>query len=400
MTVDGEGVVPATTIAGIALASALVPLNSTMIAVALPEIGDDFGISTRQASVLITLYLVAMLVGQPLSGRICDAFGARRVAIVATTGFGVFSAAAMFAGSFWLLVALRAIQAAFASALIPSVQAMLREIIPGPERGRAFGVQGSVIGVGAGLGPVIGGLVVAAFGWRAIFGVNLPLVLAVLFVLRRRVADAHSRDTAEPLEAGDVEPLFNRVFRSAFATQALSTLAQYALLLAIPIVLDSRGWSAAGTGLCLSFLTVGMVVTGPYGGRLGDRLGRRRPVLIGLTIALVAVVVSAAGGDDVASAVLVITLLVFGIGLGVATPSVMTAGIEAAPLSRTGSAAGVLSASRYVGSIVSTLVLASVVADDGAGLTKLLIVGALSLALSLLAARRLPGRVGAPVLTG
>ncbi len=186
MTGDGERV-PATTIAGIALASALVPLNSTMIAVALPEIGSDFGISTRQASVLVTLYLVAMLVGQPLSGRVCDAFGARRVALVATTGFGVFSAAAMFAGSFWLLVALRAIQAAFASALIPSVQAMLRELVPAPERGRAFGVQGSVIGVGAGLGPVIGGLAVAAFGWRAIFGVNLPVVLAVLYVLERRV---------------------------------------------------------------------------------------------------------------------------------------------------------------------------------------------------------------------
>ena len=61
---------------------------------------------------------------------------------------------------------------------------MLRELVPGPERGRAFGVQGSVIGVGAGLGPVIGGLAVAAFGWRAIFGVNLPVVLAVLYVLR------------------------------------------------------------------------------------------------------------------------------------------------------------------------------------------------------------------------
>ena len=400
MTVDGEGVVPATTIAGIALASALVPLNSTMIAVALPEIGTDFGISTRQASVLVTLYLVAMLVGQPLSGRVCDAFGSRRVAIVATTGFGLFSAAAMFAGSFWVLVALRAIQAAFASALIPSVQAMLRELIPGPERGRAFGVQGSVIGVGAGLGPVIGGLAVAAFGWRAIFGVNLPVVLAVLYVLRRRVAASVPKLEVDEPESDAVEPLFNRVFGAAFATQALSTLAQYALLLAIPIVLDSRGWSAAGTGVCLSFLTVGMVVTGPYGGRLGDRLGRRRPVLLGLSIAFVAVVGSAIGGDDVASAILVVTLLVFGIGLGVASPSVMTAGIEAAPLSRTGSAAGVLSASRYVGSIVSTLVLASVVADDGGGLSTLLIVSGVSLALSLAAARRLPGLVSAPALAG
>ena len=284
MTEDGEGVVPATTIAGIALASALVPLNSTMIAVALPDIGSDFGISTRQASVLVTLYLVAMLVGQPLSGRVCDAFGARRLALVATTGFGVFSAAAMFAGSFWVLVALPGRPGRLRVGADPERAGHAPRARPGSERGRAFGVQGSVIGVGAGLGPVIGGLAVAAFGWRAIFGVNLPVVLAVLYVLQRRVGrgPAASAEADLPAASDGVEPLFNRVFGAAFATQALSTLAQYALLLAIPIVLDSRGWSAAGTGLCLSFLTVGMVVTGPYGGRLGDRLGRRRPVVLGL----------------------------------------------------------------------------------------------------------------------
>jgi MFS family permease len=400
MTADGEGVVPAFTIAGIALASALVPLNSTMIAVALPRIARDFDISKGRASVLVTLYLVAMLVGQPLAGRVCDVLGARRLATIATAGFGVFSAAAMFAGSFWLLVALRALQAAFASALVPSVQAMLREVVPDRERGRAFGVQGSVLGVGAGLGPVIGGLATAAFGWRAIFGVNLPVVLAVLYVLQRRVAPSTAQAVAEAsIEPDDAGRLFNGVFGVAFSTQALSTFAQYALLLAVPIVLDSRGWSSASIGVALSFLTLGMVVTGPYGGRIGDAHGRRRPVVIGLAVTVVAVGASAVVGDDVPSAVLVATLLLFGLGLGVATPSVMTAGIEAAPLGRVGSAAGLLSASRYVGSIASTLVLASVVHDDGSGLATLLIVCAATLVVSLAVARRLPGRlVGSPEL--
>ncbi len=401
MTDDGEGVVPAITIAGIALASALVPLNSTMIAVALPGIARDFDISKGRASVLITLYLVAMLVGQPLAGRLCDVLGARRLATIATAGFGVFSAAAMLASSFWLLVALRASQAAFASALVPSVQAMLREVVPERQRGRAFGVQGSVLGVGAGLGPVIGGLATAAFGWRAIFGVNLPVVLAVLYVLGRRVQRSAPSSSVrdERVVPDDGRPLLNGVFGVAFSTQALSTFAQYALLLAVPIVLDSRGWSSAAVGVALSFLTVGMVVTGPYGGRLGDAHGRRRPVVIGLAVTVVAVAASAIGGDHVPSALLVITLLLFGLGLGVATPSVMTAGIEAAPPARAGSAAGLLSASRYVGSIASTLVLAGVVRDDGSGLAKLLVVCALSLAVSLAVARRLPGRlVGAPEL--
>ncbi|MEY2424260.1 MAG: hypothetical protein QOI95_4327 [Acidimicrobiaceae bacterium] len=400
MSRDGEGVVPATTIGGIALASALVPLNSTMIAVALPRIARDFDISKSRASVLITLYLVAMLVGQPLAGRVCDVLGARRLATIATAGFGVFSAAAMVANSFWLLVALRALQAAFASALIPSVQAMLREVVPDRQRGRAFGVQGSVLGVGAGLGPVVGGLATAAFGWRSIFGVNLPVVLAVLYVLRRRVAPSSTPSMDDAIVAPDDSGrLFNGVFGVAFTTQALSTFAQYALLLAVPIVLDSRGWSAASIGVALSFLTLGMVVTGPYGGRLGDARGRRRPVVLGLTVTVVAVAASAVAGDGVPSALLVITLLLFGLGLGVATPSVMTAGIEAAPLARVGSAAGVLSASRYVGSIASTLVLAGVVRDDGSGLQPLLIVCAACLVVSVAVARRLPGRlVGAPEL--
>ena len=392
MTAAAEGAFSATTIAGIALASALVPLNSTMIAVALPRIARDFDISKSHASVLITVYLAAMLVGQPLAGRLGDALGARRLAIIAVAGFGVFSAAAMLAGSFWLLVALRALQAAFAAALSPSVQAMLREVVPPQQSGRAFGVQGSVLGVGAGLGPVIGGLATAAFGWRAIFGVNLPVVVVVLFVLHRQLPrstqPAHQK---RPIGNGS-QRLFNGAFGAAFFTQALSTFSQYALLLAVPIVLDSRGWSAATIGAGLSFLTLGMVVMGPYGGRQGDLRGRRRPVLVGLAVTLLAVGASAAFGDGVPSALLLTTLALFGLGLGLASPSVMTAGIEAAPEGRTGSAAGVLSASRYVGSIAATIVLARVVHDDGGGLATLLAVCTATIALALACARGLPGR--------
>ena len=392
MTDADEGTVPATTIAGIALASALVPLNSTMIAVALPQIARDFDITKAHASLLITVYLAAMLIGQPLAGRLADVVGARRLALAAVVGFGVCSAAAMVAATFALLVAFRALQAAFAAALSPSVQAMLRDAVPARQRGQAFGVQGSVIGIGAGLGPVIGGLVTAAFGWRAIFGVNLPVVIVILVVLRHQLPTSgriSGHDVAGPRST---QRLFNGAFGAAFSTQAMSTFAQYALLLAVPIVLDSRGWGAATIGIGLSFLTLGMVLMGPYGGRMGDARGRRRPVLIGLTGALVAVTACALVGDDVVPAMLLATVLVFGLGLGLASPSVMTAGIEAAPEGRVGAAAGLLSASRYVGSIAATIVLAGVIDGDGAGLALMLGVCAATLALSLACALRLPGR--------
>lgn len=399
MSRGSGGPVPTSTIVGIGLASALVPLNSTMIAVALPDIARAFGITTRHASLLITLYLGAMLLGQPLAGRLADAVGARRLATIATTGFGVCSAAAVAAGSFPLLVALRTLQAAFASALMPSVQSMLRALVPVRERGRAFGVQGSVIGAGAGLGPVIGGLATGAFGWRAIFGVNLPVVLAVLYVLRTSVPPTPSARPGALVHGGggsvvdaSSPRLFNPVFSAAFAVQALTTVAQYSLVLAVPIVLDGRDWSSASIGLVLSFLTLGMVLVGPLGGRLGDERGRRWPVLAGGAATFAAVAVAAANGDGVSSVLIVVTLLVFGLGYGVASPSIQTAGIEAAPAGKVGAAAGLLSAGRYVGSITSTLVLAGVVHDDGDGLATILFVSAASLALSLVAAWHLPGR--------
>src|SRR5206468_4189964 len=141
--------------------------------------------------------------------------------------------------------------------------------------------------------------------------------------------------------------------------------------------------------VALSFLTLGLVVMGPYGGRLGDAHGRRRPVVLGLSVTVAAVLLSAIAGDAAASALLVITLLLFGMGLGVATPSLTTAGIEAVPRARVGSAAGLLSASRYVGSIASTLVLATVVSDDGSGLTTLLSVWLVLLSVSVVVGRQL-----------
>jgi MFS family permease len=119
-----EHSVSAFTIVGIALASALVPLNSTMIAVALPTLSKEFDIARGDAAVLVTIYLAAMLIGQPLSGRLADVIGARRLGIIAVSGFGLCSAAAMLAPTFGVLVAIRAGQAIFASGLSPSVQSL------------------------------------------------------------------------------------------------------------------------------------------------------------------------------------------------------------------------------------------------------------------------------------
>ena len=403
---------PATrsTIIGIALASALVPLNSTMVAVALPKLARAFGIGRGRAGVLITVYLAAMLIGQPLAGRVSDAVGNKRLVVISLVGFAACSTGAALSPSFAWLVTARGLQAVFASALAPSVQSMLRSVTPPSHQGHTFGILGSVIGVGAAAGPIVGGALSGAFGWKAIFLANLPVVAVTLLVLSRvKIPRTDARKTAirrADCDASAVDmgargkDLRAPSYLAALATQALSNLAQYSLLLIAPIVLDQRNWGPGATGLALSALTVGLIVMGPSGGRSGDLSGRRRAVTTGLSVAALGTATLLPFGIDISPTVLIVALAMFGIGLGYASPSITAAGLEAVSQERTGSAAGLLSASRYVGSIVASLLLSLYVADDGTGGRRMFVAAALALIFAIAASRRLSGRAvsGAPAV--
>ena len=182
-------------------------------------------------------------------------------------------------------------------------------------------------------------------------------------------------------------------FLAAFATQALANLGQYSLLLIAPIVLDHRQWGSRERGLALSALTVGLIVMGPPGGRHGDRSGNKSAILRGLSVGAVGAAILLPFGTNVAPAVLIAALAVFGLGLGFASSSIIAAGLDAVPPQQTGVAAGVLSASRYVGSIVASLLLAASVADDGSGARVMYIAASAALALAVVASRVLPNRV-------
>ncbi len=396
--IDERGLSTASVL-GIAAAAGLVPLNSTMIAVALPQIASDFDMSTGRASLLVTVYLVAMLVGQPIAGRLGDAFGNQRMVNLALVGVIGCSVIAAASSTFVMLASARVAQAAFSAALVPAVQSLLRSASPPEQSGQVFGLMGSVLGVGAASGPVVGGLLTQAFGWQAIFLFNIPVAAAALFVSTRLGAGESSTPIASAARTsgdeapGDVRRIVNPVFASAFSVQALSTLAQYALLLLTPIILDARGWESGRIGLVLSALTVGMIVTGPLGGRLGDRLGRRQPTQAGLAIAAVSVFVLLLGGRTTATIILVVGLAVFGVGLGTATPNMTTAALESVPPRRTGAAAGVLSTSRYVGSIVTSVVVSIVVTGDASGTRIVFALATAAMLMAIVLANRFPSAV-------
>ncbi|MFV2039316.1 MAG: MFS transporter [Acidimicrobiales bacterium] len=380
------------TLLGVTAAAALVPLNSTMIVVALPDIADDFDVATGSTGVLITVYLVTMLVGQPLSGRLSDRVGVRRMVTVALLGFAAASVAASLAGTFVMLLVFRVIQAVFASALSPGVQALLRVMSDARDRGRSFGLLGSALGTGAAVGPIIGGVAVALFGWQAVFLVNLPVVAVALYALRGLAVTPPGRPRARGDAPHGGGRILNPVFGAAYATQALSTLTQYTFLLVVPVVLDARSWGAGKIGLALSAMTVGMIVSGPAGGRLGDLRGRRYPVRFGLGAASVATVAVAVGGADMGSVGLLLGTAVFGLGFGLATPSVITVALESVPEDLSATAAGLFGTGRYVGSIPASLLVAFAVSDGIDGVDTVLMVAAVAVVGAFAASAWLPAK--------
>ena len=184
------------------LAATLMPLNSMMVAVALPDISVEFGRDPALVTQgLFTSYLIASVVLQSPAGKLGDRIGHGRMVMAGQALVAAGALVGYLAPELWMLIVARIAMAVGGAALVPSAVAMLRHDLPAERRGRAFGAFGAMMALSAALGPVVGGELVEAFGWRSLFAVNLP-VLAVsvgLGVFAGRVAvqdrDAHRGST-------------------------------------------------------------------------------------------------------------------------------------------------------------------------------------------------------------
>jgi EmrB/QacA subfamily drug resistance transporter len=168
---------------GVASGAILVPLNSTMLAVALPDVMGDFGLGANAVSSLVTLYLGAVAVTLPIGGSLGDRYGHRPTFLAGVAGFAVASAVAAIATSFEILELSRVGQAASGALISTSSAALVRETTPPERQGEAFGVFDLLVSTSAAVGPFIGGLLVGGFGWRSLFVLAVPLgIISAAFV--------------------------------------------------------------------------------------------------------------------------------------------------------------------------------------------------------------------------
>src|SRR4051794_1713724 len=168
----------------ICLGFLMITLDATIVNVALGSIGSDLGGALSTAQWIVNGYTLAFAALLLSAGALADRLGSRIGFLVGLAVFGLGSAACACAGSLTALIVARVIQGMGAAALMPCSLALIAHPFPASRaRRRALGLWGGASGIGLAAGPVLGGIITAAFGWRAIFLVNLPIAAAAAVLL-------------------------------------------------------------------------------------------------------------------------------------------------------------------------------------------------------------------------
>jgi MFS transporter, DHA2 family, methylenomycin A resistance protein len=386
----------------------MVILDATVVNVALPALGHDLGGGVSGLQWVVdgyTLVFAGLLLS---SGSLGDRLGGRRVFQTGLLLFTLASAACAAAPSVPLLVAARVAQGLGAALLVPSSLALLRAAYDDPgERARAIGVWGAVAGIAAASGPVIGGVLVSALSWRAVFLLNLPVGIAGLLLARRHVPAAGERSGGGLDPLGQVlaiaalttltfgviekelvpllvslallaafvacehrarEPMLplrlfqNATFSGASFVGLAINLGFYGQLFVVSLYFQHvRGWSALATGLALLPEGIFVAISSALSGRAMGRVGPRLPMIGGLLLGGAGLAGLAAAGDGTSYPLLVPPLIAAGFGMAFTMPAATTAIIGAAPAERAGIASGVLNASRQAGGAIGVALLGALV---------------------------------------
>jgi MFS family permease len=260
-------------VAGLSLGTALNPLNSSMIAVALVVLRADFGLDVATVTWVITAFYLTSAAGQPLMGRFADRFGPRKLFMLGMALVAVTCALAPFAPNFALLCVARAFMALGTATAYPSAVVMVGELArqANVKSTRPLGRIQMANTSAAAVGPVVGGLLVSLIGWQALFLVNVPLSLVAILLVRRFA----------PADEGRERGRVSELLRDSDIPGILAFLGSMVLvMMALLNVLPGYRWWLLGAGTLLTVLFVWRELrfSPPF---LDLRLlGRNRPLLL------------------------------------------------------------------------------------------------------------------------
>ncbi len=391
----------------VAFGTFMATMDFSIVNVALPTLSREFD---QPADVVVwaTLASSLMVTGLTLTaGRAGDLYGRKRIYIAGWVIFTAGMAAAGFAQSIEQLVALRIFQAIGVSLAIANGNAIVTSAFPDHERGRALGITGGIVGAGLMSGPILGGLILEAFSWQAIFYLRVPIgliAMALAFLLIRdeeRMPENAGRRIDIPgaitifltlsaallavnrgrewgwaspqvlglfavsalaltafilVESRVKSPVLSlglfreRHFSVGVGSLALNFVGQSAVTFLMPFYLiNVRDFSTAQTGLVIATVPCMMLLLSPVSGWSSDRFGFRRQPTIGIALVSIGLLSLASLDASTPVALIVLRLALIGIGTSIFMSPNSSQIMGAVPRAMLGTASASVATARNVG---------------------------------------------------
>lgn len=402
------------------LTMVLLVLDSSIIGVMLPSIGQDLALSESGVAWVVSSYLLALAVLLPIGGRVTDSIGPVTAFVLGMAGFAGASAGIAFSGSDLALISWRGAAGAAAALLMPATLSILLGEFAGDGRARALAVYAGVGQAFATVGPAFGGLCAQFLGWQWGFLINIPVVVGATAVvtglIQLPVWGVLSWATFGCLVVGTLalvafvrrsgrvaDPVLNlSLFASRPFTGGTLILACLGFGMTVATVYgaitlqQTLDLSPAAGGLALLPLVVPLLVATRWVATAYTRVGPRPIGVAGSTGLTLGLVVMAAGVGIDSVWVVGVGLVPTGIGIGLLLSPMTNASLSTAPESQRGQASGVVSTARQLGSVVGVGVMSACIAvigvDTGAAIG-FAITAAITLAGMVVAARTMPASV-------
>jgi MFS transporter, DHA2 family, methylenomycin A resistance protein len=329
-------------------AAALLQLDGTLITVALPSVAHGLGVKGSSTSVVLSAYFGAYALLLLPGGELVDRFGVRRLALVGLALFALGAIAGALVTNFGELIGARILQGAGAGLVSPAALAGAISGFPAERRGSALGIWGASAGMSNLLGPLLGGVLTVAFGWRADWWALVPLTLLVALAIVRLVP-AELEGQAE--EGGN--PSMNRIVLAATLIAALTFAVMIgSFYIAEQYLQRVAGFSALGASGALVLVALLVGAAAPLAGKLVDRRGEQLPAVLGFVGAGLGLAILGLPGISLDGLVTILPLIPVGLGLGMLFVPTSRAALNASPQASHGRTSAILSVGRLLGAAV------------------------------------------------
>lgn len=389
-------------------------LDGSIVNIALPVIAREMGVAISSVQWVVTSYLLTISVLLPVIGKLSDLFGKKYIFASGYLVFALGSAMCGLSHALATLVVSRILQAVGASAMMSLSQGIVTGIFPANERGKALGINGTMVAVGSLVGPSLGGMLINAFRWESIFYINIPIGIAgaaLAFALIPEIFEKEKEKTFDYAGTGlyaaailllflgllflqdgmisvlnltlmlllaavsfaafflterrriktgrgvliDLRMFRIHEFSMGLASAYLNFIAINSTLLFMPFYLqDLLGMSAWQSAMIISFYPVTTAVVAPLSGWLSDKVTYRPLTVIGMSTSTAALFLLSTLKQGTPHQIIILYLVLLGAGVAIFQSPNNSSVMGAVPRQQLGVAGGINALFRTVGMVSGT----------------------------------------------